>query len=112
MKFQAPAILKSISHTSDGGLRIGFTTNELSDEDKLVATKFHQKFGWVLFQENDFQLKDIPKEQAERGEKTPGQRLRASLFRLWQQQNPNLEFEIYYRNKMEKLIEHIKSKLD
>ena len=47
-KFQAPAILTSISYAKDGGVRLGFVTNELTPEDKLVLSMFHQKFHQKL----------------------------------------------------------------
>ena len=78
-KFQAPAILTSVSYAKDGGVRLGFVTNELTDEDKLILAKFHQKFGFVLFKSNEFSLSDIPTEDAEDKSKTPSRRLKATL---------------------------------
>lgn len=112
MKFQAPGILTSISYNRDGGMRLGFVTNELSDEDKLILTKFHQKFGWILFQENAYQPSDVPKEQAEEGSRTPSRRLRAVLFRLWKQEEGLGDFDSWYRTRMESIISSVKSKLD
>ena len=111
-KFQAPAILTSISYSKDGGMRLGFTTNELTDEDKLIAAKFYQKFGFVLFKSNQFSLVDIPREEAEESHKTPGQRLRGVLFKKWKQEGITTDFEVWYRTEMEKFIDKIKSQLD
>ncbi len=111
-KFQAAAILTSISYSKDGGMRLGFTTNELSDEDKLIAAKFYQKFGFVLFKSNEFSTTEIPREEAEEGHKTPGQRLRGVLFRKWKQEGVTTDFEVWYRGEMEKFIEKVKSQLD
>ncbi len=112
LKFQAPAILTSISYSKDGGVRIGFTTNELSDADKLIVSKFHQKFGFILFKSNEFTTEDVPKEDAEDKTKTPSKRLRATLFILWKQNGEKGDFETYYRIQVEKIIEHLKAKLD
>ncbi len=112
VKFQAPAILTSVSYSKDGGVRIGFSTNELSDEDKLIVSKFHQKFGFILFKSNEFTTEDVPKEDAEDTSKTPSKRLRATLFVLWKQQGERGEFETYYRTQVEKIIDHLKAKLD
>lgn len=111
-KFQAPAILTSVALSKDGGVRLGFTTNELTDEEKLIVSKFHNKFGFVLFKSNEFSLDDIPKEDAEDKSKTPSKRLRATLFVLWKQLGENGDFETYYRTQVEKIIEHLKTKLD
>lgn len=112
IKFQAPAILTSVSYTKDGGVRLGFTTNEMSDEDKLIIAKFFQKFGFVLFKSNEFTVEDIPKEDAEDTSKTPSKRLRAVLFLMWKQTGEKGDFETYYRTQVEKVIEHLKNKLD
>jgi len=111
-KFQAPAILTSVSYSKDGGVRLGFTTNELTDADKLIVSKFHQKFGFVLFKSNEFTTEDVPKEDAEDTSKTPSKRLRATLFVLWKQQGEKGDFEVYYRQQIEKVIDHLKAKLD
>lgn len=93
-------------------MRAGFVTNEISDEEKLILTKLHGQFGYLLFQPNQFSVEDLPTEQAEDKNKTPSKRLRASLFVLWQQEGKKGDFENFYREKMEKLISFIKDKLD
>lgn len=112
IQFQAPAILTSVSYSKDGGVRLGFTTNELTDEDKVIIAKFYQKFGFVLFKSNEFTLEDVPKEQAEDKNKTPSKRLRAVLFLLWKQTGEKGDFEAYYRTQIEKMIDVVKGKLD
>ncbi len=112
MIFQAPAILTSVSYTKDGGLRLGFTTNELNYEDKLTAAKFYQSFGYVLFKENQFTDEEIPATDATDESKSPAQRLRATLFVLWKQRGSKGEFEVFYRANMELAIERVKKLLD
>ncbi len=112
LKFQAPAILNSISYTKDGGVRLGILTNELSTEDKMVLAEFYGKFGFVLFKSNEFSTEDIPTEEAEDASKTPSKRLRAVLFVLWKQLGQKGDFEQYYRTQIEKIIDHLKAKLD
>ena len=50
---QVPATFTSLSNTKDGGKRIGFMTQELSIDDKLILEQFYGGFGWVLFSENE-----------------------------------------------------------
>lgn len=54
------------------------------------------------------ELKDIKGEFAT---KTPSQRLRATIFVWWKQQNEPGDFEDFYRRRMETLIESVKSEL-
>ena len=108
-----PAILTSQSLTHDGGMRLGFTTQEMSVSDKLEATENYDKFGYLLFSPNPISDRDIPTAQAEDKSKTPSKRLRAVLYLLHIQQGGKKEtFEAFYMNRMELLIDQIKAKLD
>lgn len=108
-----PAILSRISYTKDGGLSVGFSTQEMSNEDKMAFAELYQQFGWLAFKSNQIDLMDMPMEEAEDKSKTPSKRLRAVLFVLSKQKGIKPEnFEAFYREHMEKLIEWIKGKLD
>lgn len=56
---------------------------------------------------------ELPKEHADPtiGTKTPSQRLRAVLFRLWQSKGSTTDFESYYRITLESIIDQFKEKL-
>jgi hypothetical protein len=110
--FQAPAILNSIAYTKDGGLRLGFITNELGNEEKVIAGKFYSRFGFLLFKENAFKEADVPASDATDETKSPAQRLRATLFVLWKQRGAKGDFEAFYRENMEKAITRVKNLLD
>ncbi len=111
-KFTAPAILTRIAYLKDGGLSIGFSTNELKDEEKLIASRFHNKFGWLLFSENEMNDTDIRHGQADDTGKTPSQRLRAVLFVYWKQLGEQGDFDDFYRTQMNRIIDGLKAKLD
>jgi len=112
MKIQVPAILTSLALTKDGGMRAGFATQELNDEDKLILTKLHGQFGYLLFQPNQFTLEDLPTEQAEDKNKTPSKRQRAVLFLIWKKLGAKGDFDTYYRERLEKNIERLKTELE
>ena len=115
MIFTAPAILNRISFASDGGLNLGFITQELTAEEKLKAAQYHKQFGYLLFKESAIQDSEIPDKDPEReGEKTPAQRLRAVLFVLWQQTcgHTSIDFDSFYRSQMDKIIESKKRLLE
>lgn len=109
---QVPAILTRFAAKVDGGASLGFATNEISDNDFLTIKMHHNKFGFLLFKENPYKSEDIPTENAEDKTKTPSKRLRASLFVLWKQLGEQGDFELFYRDRMEKLINFVKEKLD
>jgi hypothetical protein len=112
MIFSAPAILTRLAFTKDGGLSIGFATNELTDKDKVIASQFHGKFGHVLFKENEITPEEIPDADATDESKSPAQRLRATLFVLWKQRGKKGDFESFYRLQMENAIDRVKACLD
>ena len=109
---QISGILTSMSHTKDGGLRIGFTTQELTKNEMAEMLNYFQKFGYILFKPNEFQDTDIPKGFAEKKGKTMSQLLRNILYRYWEQTNSEKEFELFYREKMEKFIDMVKKQLE
>lgn len=112
-KFQIPAILEGITALKDGGLSIRFHTNEVNDQDKLSAMSYFQKFGWLLFadQEHDDST-ELEQIRRDTGGKTPSQRLRSTIYVEYQQSNiKDQTFEQYYARKMEKFIEYIKQNL-
>ena len=76
------------------------------------------KFGYIAFKEEPFKEKEKEFiEQLESGfddqKKTPSQRLRAVLYKNWEQNKEGYDdFQLYYNFKMEKIIDHYKGKLD
>jgi hypothetical protein len=112
--FQAPAILTRVSSLKDGGLSLGFATQELSNTDKVTAFEFIHQFGWLLFRENEFKPEDVPTKDAENDEtKSPSTRLRNVLFVYWDQRKKNkVDFDTFYRQEMNKIIEVVKDKLE
>lgn len=114
--FTVEAILTRAASLADGGLTVGFHTKELNADEKAKIMDFHNKNGWLLFSPNKLKDEDIPKADAEYETKTPSQRLRAVLYILWQQNDgriddDRIDFEQFYRDRMEKLINQVKDKL-
>lgn len=48
--YSVHVVQTSISHTKDGGLRLGFATQELNEEEKLVIIKQFQSFGKLTYE--------------------------------------------------------------
>lgn len=110
--FTVPAQLMGIRAMVDGGVGLSFHTKELSPEEKAAVMDFHMQAGWLLFSPNEITDSDIPKQVAEKGAKTPSQRLRAVLFILWKQSGSLDDFERFYEQQMEMFTNNIKMKLD
>jgi len=111
--FQIEAILTGISTKADRGLSLRFATQEMSPEASHAAMGYCHEFGWLLFAPNELTEVDIPTCDAEDKKKTPSKRLRAVLFKLHLQEGGKPEeFDVFYRRKMETIIEHFKKVLE
>ena len=75
------------------------------------------KTGWLCFLPEERQIDTLdviglPEISVEKGEKTPGQRMRAVIWRIWEKGGKTGDFITFYSSKMEQIIEHLKEKLD
>lgn len=106
-----PAGLVGVNDLKDRSCKMTFETRELDNQEFLALRDVRGQEGWLGFALNLIQETDFPKEQAEKGVKTPSQRLRAVIYRLWEQEKSKLDFEVFYQAKMESIIQHLKNKL-
>ena len=107
-----PVILSSASTRADGSVGIRLSTPELKPEEKTAIFELQGLELTMFLKPADGQMTDLVEVKSELEEKTPSQRLRAVLFLLWKQQADAVEFEQFYRQKMNGIIEHLKLKLN
>ena len=116
--FQIPAGLEGYRSLKDRTLKLTFETGELSPEEMANIHYSLNKVGFLAFAPDPFATQELAEIDALKVEyndtgKPPSQRLRAVLYRLWEQKNEGYEFfNDYYLGRMEKLINHFKDKLD
>ena len=111
------ASIEKIETRADGTLKISLGSQELSKEAEIALFSMRrQGICRTLLSTNDIPesiletVENIPLEKVEG--KSQSQRLRAVLFRLWEQEQPPSTADEYYHFKMNQLIDHFKSKLD
>jgi hypothetical protein len=113
---QVPAQLTKLQSMSHRSLRAVFDSQEnLDDETMAKMMSAHEKVGWLVFASEPVQantLVDLPPLTFEKDEKTPGMRLRASLFRLWEKKRPTDTFAAFYEQQMERFINAVQEKLN
>ena len=112
-----PATIEGAATRADGTLKITIGVQELSPDQMAGVMLLTRKYCYVALKPEDFgQAEREALEQLKADEtagKTASQRLRAVLYRLWQQ-NPEgfTDFTAFYMAKMERLINWVKAKLD
>jgi hypothetical protein len=113
MKVQLPAIFSKITSRADRSYKLEFETRELGAEAATLMGLL-QSEGWLLFSPNDLQEADIPDEKADSmtGQKTKSQRLRNTIYRIWESKGSNGSFETFYQNYMEQIISQLKEKIE
>lgn len=112
MKLQTPAYINSIRSLADKTLRLTVDCQELPPEQSSLLFSLLQKYGYFLFKETEFNEEDllnIPEIQTEfRNDKSPSQRLRNILYRVWEAKFKSqfTDFETFYKWEMNKIGEH------
>ena len=119
--------IDKVSTLADGSLRVYVGTPELSSETMVSVFSLIKKPGFVLISAkaiNQDQIDAVEKAttNAEFSEKTPSQRMRGVLYRLWEKTQPKtmngdgvmeyVDFDLFYKRQMNKIIDHFKTKLD
>lgn len=114
MNFQLPAHIGTPRFKKDGSATLTFFTQEIADNQvvEILNMGRRDELGWLLWSPNKFQTGDIPTAPATDDKKTPAQRLRGILFVLWKQEGSRGNYEDFYTERMNKLIDMIKAKLD
>jgi len=113
-----PAILESWRSLKDKSYKITYESFELTPEQAAGINSNLGKAGFVAFKEEPFKEKekefiDTLESDFDDHQKTPSRRLRAVLYRNWEQNKEGYEdFQLYYNFKLEKIITHYKNKLD
>lgn len=113
-----PAILERIATRKDKTVSLSFGTQELNIEQISELYKNVQSYVFLaikgdLFKTQEKEILEGIETDYSDNTKTHSQRLRNVLFVGWKQHNEGYtDFKDYYYFKMEKLIEHFKSKLE
>jgi hypothetical protein len=112
--------VNKVSTLSDGSLSINIHTQELPEEIMMRIFQLRKKPGMVLLSTDD----KITEEELKAVEefttdfeftgKTPSQRLRAVMYRVWEgsPKAKEFEFSLWYDAQMNKIIEKYKTLID
>jgi len=110
--------VNKVATLSDGTLSINIHTQELPDETMMRIFGLRKMPGMVLISSDDISKAEVEEVEKftsdyEVGKtKTASQRLRAVLYRVWEQGNQNYDFVLFYESQMERIINKYKSTLE
>ena len=114
-----PAYIEGLATRSDKTLKIVVGTQELQPSDVGRLFSLNGRLAYIAIKEEAFDPNEtalieglnVTKEEAKN--RSPSQRLRAILFVLFKENARGHEnFDSFYSQHMEQLIQHFKEKLD
>ncbi len=111
---KVPSEITRVQTMADGGLRLFVDTQEVGAEEKGLIMGLHKKIGWFLFAETDIPIEEtlnLPEIKLDKGQKSEAQRMRATLYRLWEKHGKQGSSEEHYKNWMNRAIEKLKEGL-
>lgn len=112
-----PAIFEGSRDLKDRTKKLVFQTSEITPQQAADLQVCVQGYVYLAIKIEPFSkeevdlMNDIKSDVSDIG-KTHAQRMRAVLYRLWEQDNAGYkDFNLYYQFKMEGFINQLKSKL-
>ena len=113
--------VNKVSTLADGTLSINIHTQELPDDTMMRIFNLRKSPGMVLISSDD--ISKAEQEEVEKfttdfevgKNKTASQRLRAVLYRVWEQEGEPrgyTDFPVFYESQMERIINKYKTTLE
>jgi hypothetical protein len=96
----------------DGSLGVSLATPELTATEKAVFMDWMNRDLVMMLQADTAGIGDVKEVKGEFDRKTPSQRLRDVLFVWWKQVESARSFDDFYLEHMNKMIDHVKTKLE
>lgn len=108
-----PVLIAGIATKVDGSIKIILETRELGADKAADLFGLRNSEAWAVLAASNIKEVNLPLERPDPaiGTKTPSQRMRAVLYRVWEQEHSDLDFDTYYKSKMEHIIEQLKERL-
>ena len=110
---QLPVLIAGLQTKVDGSVKITLETRELENDYAGQLYGMRNAEAWCVISANEIKEPNIPRQAAdpELTSKTPSQRLRAVIFVYWQQKGSTQDFDTFYKQRLESIIDQYKGKL-
>lgn len=116
MKILYESTIEKIETRADHTVKVVIGTNrELSTAEMAALFSFSNKAAWTLHSsDDDLTEADVPPEKVDTatGQKSKATRLRAVIYRIWEQDGKKGNSEDHYQRVMERIIDQMKEKLN
>tara|TARA_R100000353_G_scaffold139455_1_gene99255 strand:+ start:167 stop:532 length:366 start_codon:yes stop_codon:yes gene_type:complete len=110
--------VNKVSTLADGSMSINIHTQELGEETMMRLFSLRKTPGIILISPDEITEAEIELVSSynttldhNKG-KSPSQRLRAVLYRVWEQSSQRYDFSVWYEKKIEDIIDRFKSTLE
>lgn len=110
-KIQIPINITGVRFLKDKSLSFTSTTPELSPEETTNFIEICHINLSATFTPTDFPIHDEVIVNKDLETKSQAQRIRSVLYILWKQDSEEKDFETFYRDKTEKYIEALKTRI-
>ena len=118
--------VETIATRADGSIKVVVGSQELNSETMTRLFDLRRKVGYVLISTKEISQEQIDAVETstsnmEFSEKTPSQRLRGVLYVMWEKTQPKendqgiekfIDFDLFYKRKLNEIINHYKKQLD
>tara|TARA_R110002012_G_scaffold43878_1_gene118459 strand:- start:107 stop:469 length:363 start_codon:yes stop_codon:yes gene_type:complete len=110
--------VNKVSTLADGSMSINIHTQELNDDTMTRIFALRKTPGMVLISSDDITQAEVEVVEQYTSDyevgktKTSSQRLRAVLYRVWEQGDQKYDFPIWYESQMDRIINKYKTTLD
>lgn len=105
-------VIDGIRAKKDRSLGLSISTPEMTVQEKTLMFELQGVNCHATIQPLDEEFPEIVEVKAETDRKTASSRLRGILWVLWDKRGRDGDFDVFYRQQIEKVIERIKSLVD
>jgi len=116
MNVIVPSIVTGLTTLKDGTVKLSLSLQEVQPEAAARLFQLMNQFVKVYITTDGItqDAKNLLDEwEIDNESKSQSKRIRNVLYRLWEQDNSGYDdFELFYKNRTEKIIQQIKDKLD
>lgn len=111
-----PVSLNPISRRKDKSVKLSFETREMMPDETMALMAMEGAEMWMSLATSEEELPEAPSDRPEVDSKTPATRMRNVLYILYKKAVDEKTFvgifDVYYKERMEKLIELLKGKIE